>query len=727
MANCDTVNGISDCTLSVSVPITVSPGTLSGYTRITEFTFTPNLTGDFLEKHHKELSQVKMVWDFGDGYTLSAADTYSATHTYNYPGNYTVSLYFYDNKGDALLNILTRELTIKNKVTTSLKFTREADKNILAGQFKEDNNKIEYSLTTTWQDYQSEGNTIYFAASGSYNAELFDFNYKYAHLLPFRTFYILNSDNNLQKIKNAVRVRLTPRHYVLNGENPIYVGSSPISGSKVLGYETKGSVYYYDDKPGAVKIYGAIDTSSHTIKDYFVNDISTNLNLAKINYAESNVAMVSANVVASRVGGLELKLTSTGLADMTLPATKRQGDKFRVFVNATLSSNATTVSNTNRDILKKQPLKFFNKFYYNNDGFDLGTAGRFKVEVKGPGDATGSTSSYISSVSSDEFPYNTSLSSSEIDSFFYFNFTPTVTGLHTISVSGKPYSSSPVISGQYTFTVLPSGGEELFKINEKNFDYAETLKSYRFQEFLYDYDSFFDGVLGSIVGTLSSGPNTLGKSLYEKISNFVVNNTDVDTCKVSVLKKLFSFLNEEYNFPVNAIPPELERIYDLISVKLKRLTGDREQYNTSVPGSSGQNVNYNLRILPEYYTVRKGNKFVAVQKFNNEHIIIDPQSIPGSHTYPTSASPVSAYPLSAYNINSDWGWGLDTSVSGASGLKQIYDFYSYIPGSSNKVRNSLLHSDSVTSVSATFNNPIGSLETEINKNIDYQLRKGLNL
>ena len=53
MANCDTVNGISDCTLSVSVPITVSPGTLSGYTRITEFTFTPNLTGDFLEKHHK--------------------------------------------------------------------------------------------------------------------------------------------------------------------------------------------------------------------------------------------------------------------------------------------------------------------------------------------------------------------------------------------------------------------------------------------------------------------------------------------------------------------------------------------------------------------------------------------------------------------------------------------------------------------------------------------------
>ena len=73
----------------------------------------------------------------------------------------------------------------------------------------------------------------------------------------------------------------------------------------------------------------------------FVDGNSQNITLRILgqanytDYAESNVAMVSANVVASRVGGLELKLTSTGLADMTLPATKRQGDKFRVFVNFT--------------------------------------------------------------------------------------------------------------------------------------------------------------------------------------------------------------------------------------------------------------------------------------------------------------------------------------------------------------------------------------------------------
>lgn len=724
MSNCDTVNGISDCTLSVSVPVTIAPSSLSGYTRITEFTFTPQLTGDFLEKHHKELSQVKVVWDFGDGYTLSAADTYTASHIYNYPGTYTVTLYFYDNNGDGLLNILTRELTIKNKVNTSLKFTKFADKNILAGQLKEVNNRIDYSVTTTWQDYQPGGNTIYFASSGDYNADLYDYNYKYSHLLPFRTFLILDENNNFQRIKNAVRVHLTPRHYVLNGENPVYVGSAPTSASKILGYETTGTVYYFDDKPGTINLYGGLDTSSHTIKDYFVNSIDTNLNLSRVNFLESNVATVlSANVVASRVGGLQLKLTSTGLPGMDLPPTKRQGDKFRVFVSTTLSSDGLTIEESKKGFLKDQPLKFFQKFYYDNAGFDSGTTGRFKVEVKGPSDSTPLTSTYISSVSSDEFPYNTTLSSSEIDSFFYFNYTPTVTGSHTISVSGKPYGSSAITTGSYTFTVLPSGGEELFKINEKNFDYAETLKSYRFQEFLYDYDDFFDGFLGSIVGTLSSSPNTIGKSIYEKISNFVVNNVDVDTCKVSVLKKLFKFLNEEFSFTVNTAPPELVRIYDLISVKLKRLTGDREQNN--IPTSSQKYI-YNYKIVPSVYTVRQGTKFLAVQKFNNEHIIIEPQSIPGAHTYPTSASSVSAYPLSAYNINSDWGWGLDTSVSGA-GLSEIYDFFHYYPPSVGEFKNNLLHSESLTSVAATVADPVGSLEAEINKNIDYQLRKGLNL
>ena len=38
---------------------------------------------------------------------------------------------------------------------------------------------------------------------------------------------------------------------------------------------------------------------------------------------------------------------------------------------------------------------------------------------------------------------------------------------------------------------------------------------------------------------------------------------------------------------------------------------------------------------------------------------------------------LSAYPLSAYNEYSNWGWPLDTSVSGAAGLDSFYDFYPY--------------------------------------------------
>ena len=80
------------CPLSVPVPISITVNTSgstpspvrnihslsathSGFTRISEFTFTSNLTGtnssiqDLLDP---PISSTIAVWDFGDGYSLSA-------------------------------------------------------------------------------------------------------------------------------------------------------------------------------------------------------------------------------------------------------------------------------------------------------------------------------------------------------------------------------------------------------------------------------------------------------------------------------------------------------------------------------------------------------------------------------------------------------------------------------------------------------------------------------
>ena len=96
---------------------------------------------------------------------------------------------------------------------------------------------------------------------------------------------------------------------------------------------------------------------------------------------------------------------------------------------------------------------------------------------------------------------------------------------------------------------------------------------------------------------------------------------------------------------------------------------------------------------------------------------------------------LSAYPLSAYNVYSNWGWPLDTSVSGSSGLDGFYDFYPYTAydttSANENIKNSIIDFNnnyntitrSTTSLSADWEDTGGV----IYKNLDYQIRKGLSI
>ena len=710
-----TSSSTPQCPATIAAPLTIEPA-LTGYTRITEFTFTPNITGDFASTYHADLSQVKVYWSFGDGYSLSGADVFQPTHRYNFPGEYTVTCYFYDNAGKALLNTLTQTVSVDNFHTN--RFTigdLGTGTNIQAGALDEDKN-IRYNINVTWQDYNPDGNTIFFAASGS-KSDLYDDSYKYAFLLPYRAFFT-RENQRFSRIKgNKQNINLTPRYYELSGQTPVEV-TTPTASSYILGASGQGDLYYFDDQEENVKIFAAIDTHSHTIADYFINNIDTDLNLSGLNYLESTVDTIFMNVINNP--RTKLLLTSTGNKNMTLPAYKRQGDPFQVFVCAADRND--------------NPAKIFDKFNYDNAGYDSSTPGRFKVTV-GDTLATSVTSTAISSVSSADFPYNASLSSSDLSSFFYFNYTPTTIGTQTVYVRGIPKSGQAELSGSYTFTVLPSAGEEYYKINELEFDHKETLKSYRFQSFLHDYDSLFDGVLGSIVGTLSSSPNTFGKAIFEKVSNFVQNTSDVDTCNIDILRKLYDLFNEDANFNVTTAPPGLRRLFDLYTIRFRRLMGMDEKFDESFDtfyssnSAYGKNIDYNNPITASTYTVTAYTDFVAVQKFNNEFVRIKPQKV-SSGTVTTGTSELTSYPLSAYNekAGASWGWNLDTSVSGASGLSQLYDFYPYVENYNNVRKNNILDYTSYSHNSLTTSlTSVSAWDTEVYKNVDYQIRKGLNL
>lgn len=734
MSDCKPISYTPQCPSIIAVPITITPA-LTGYTKITEFTFTPKLTGDFASYYHTGVSQVKVSWDFGDGYTLSASNSFQAKHQYKYPGNYTVNLYFYDNEGKALLNTLTQTISVNNFLTNKVKFPNKTTIYSAAGLLPQIDaagnlptwpkpgwqvDPIDFYLQVTWQDYNENGNNIFFAVSGS-DSDLYDDTYKYSFLLPNRSFFTVDNNKLVRLKNNKHNVKLKPMRYILpTGSNTpvLTTNPNPVSASYILGASGSDRFFYYDDKPGRRKLFIAIDTSKHTIPDYFINNIDTDLNLTNLNYLESAVDSINVRIFQKRP--TKLLLTSTGNQFMTLPKYKRQGDPFQVFVSVTdeVGSN----------------MRNFDKFYYDNSGYDNNTVGRFKATV-GNTLASSVTSTLISSVSSNDFPFNASLSSSELSSLFYLNYTPTVTGEQTIYVRGVPQNNIAELSGSYTFTVLPSGGTEFYKINELEFDYKETLKSYRFQSFLHDYDLLFNGLIGSIVGTLSSNPNSYGKVIFEKISNFVINNSDVDTCNIETLRKLYDLFNEEANFNITQAPPGLKRLFDLYTIRFRRLMGMDEKFdqsfNTYYTSNSayGKNIDFNNPIDASTYTVTAYTDFVAEQKFSNEYIHIKPQKV-SSGTITSGTTEISTYPLSAYNKKpgATWGWNLDSNVTGASGLKHYYNFYPYLENYNNKRKNNILdytshnHNSLTTSISS-----ISTWNTEVYKNVDYQIRKGLNL
>jgi hypothetical protein len=366
-----------------------------------------------------------------------------------------------------------------------------------------------------------------------------------------------------------------------------------------------------------------------------------------------------------------------------------------------------------------------------------------------------------------------------LSSFAYLNITPEKSGTWSLNVTGRldtfattnpaentygltidydpngplgPISlgvkGSNLITGSYTFTVFPSTNDaEVYKINE-DVDYSKILKSYRFQSLQHDYDKLFDGIFTSFVGEASSSPTTFGKTIFEKIANFTINNSDVDFCNIKNLEAFYQLLNEDIDMSLPEPPPDLKRLYNLFSIKISKLLGDYERYDRSfdtqfyTSSAASRNIDFTNQITSSTYTVTAGTPFVAKQKFNSEYILIKPQRIPNLSAdgeVDTSNPVLSTYYLSTYNLPvlsgfSTWGWPLDTTISGASGLDLIYEFYPYTTYnivSTENIQNNIIDYDnkyntltrSSSSLSADWD-PAGGI---VFKNLDYQIRKGLQL
>jgi hypothetical protein len=236
--------------------------------------------------------------------------------------------------------------------------------------------------------------------------------------------------------------------------------------------------------------------------------------------------------------------------------------------------------------------------------------------------------------------------------------------INSIRIKGEVLTETGTVTGvSNTFNVYDKSGlYDYRKINEDN-DQQSNYKNLIFQNILLNKDNFFDNFLGTIVGNLSSNPNSLGIKIYEKISNFVTNNSDIDFSDFNSFNSMLDNLDigiEEYR---TIFPPELNRLVDNLSINLSRQKGQKNHFNQNFDDKGYENSNYyglnKGNILPVMTTTltagRDTSYIVAKENFSGKYKLLNTNILSAydpRFTHPTSFT----YDLSTFNHT--WGWGL---------------------------------------------------------------------
>jgi hypothetical protein len=197
----------------------------------------------------------------------------------------------------------------------------------------------------------------------------------------------------------------------------------------------------------------------------------------------------------------------------------------------------------------------------------------------------------------------------------------------------------------------------------------------------------FDEFLGSAVGDAQSSPNSLGKKVYEKVSNFVDNVSYVDTCNVAALKSIHHMIDDDFwslnSYSFNS-PANVSRLVDLCSIKYSKLRGSFNKYaenfdnkgtlsNTDILGittttSFGKNINNEVNVYT--YTLSSGvdGNLVAYEKFSGAYHLINTN---------IAVLSTNTYQISAYQPT--WGWGLVLPDKyRPTDIVKYYTFFTYV-------------------------------------------------
>ena len=244
------------------------------------------------------------------------------------------------------------------------------------------------------------------------------------------------------------------------------------------------------------------------------------------------------------------------------------------------------------------------------------------------------------------------------------------------------------------FDIHPeSGTYNIRKFNEDH-DHGNTLRSYALQPWLNENQNLWESFIVTAVGDKNSAPNDIGKYIYEKISNFIPNNNDIDDCNIDTIHSYsmqYSF-NDIQQYNLN-YPPTLKRLVDLCSIKHSRLFGaydsttdDFDMFTGYTDQENRKNLGYEVDFST--YMITPGETLVAYEKFSKIFTPIktsypltgdvddDGNVISTQMDESLVSSETQQYPLSSYTPL--WRWGLiaPLTVTGDK-ILNYYSFWTY--------------------------------------------------
>lgn len=280
----------------------------------------------------------------------------------------------------------------------------------------------------------------------------------------------------------------------------------------------------------------------------------------------------------------------------------------------------------------------------------------------------------------------------------YYITTGDFTGVKWAIKNRAPISTFPrYVSGLSNLFSINSPAPGLVKKNE-NYDLAKTFKSYVLQESLANSDNLFDNFISPILNGDNKNTDALGKVIYEKISNYVDNIADIDTCNLDSLYSLYQMFGEKLDQLTFTVPPSLKKTLNTLSIKQSKLFGNKNYYSKNFKLSSfdfdvTSNLGSTIDIETGHFIV--GRPIISYELFSQKYNLIQNTIVP-EH----DALLGQLYPLSS--INYSWGWGLvvDRDLINYKDLKNYYKFYNYIPIETSQLYDGIIDfNDPLTTIS----------------------------